>query len=49
MSAENTNETTDFDLDAVIAEVTEGQDTETTVEIADGEASSAKSKSGTDV
>ena len=36
----------DFNVDALIAEVTGGADTTTTVRVADGQVSQAKGKSG---
>lgn len=39
-------ENEEFDIDAIVNEVTGGSDTESNVTIAEGSASSAKSKSG---
>lgn len=36
----------EFNIDDIVAEVTGGSDTQSNVTVADGEASSAKSKSG---
>ena len=40
------NSTEDFDIDALIAEVVEGQEETVEVRVADGAASEASSKSG---